>query len=90
MLVDLFQSTLIGSIILSGISIVAIQAYVGKKRKDIPSFFFQLNALILYPELTKKENGKIGKWFYLFIIGFVGMLTSAVATIIIAVLKCLY
>jgi hypothetical protein len=87
MLADLFQSTMIVSIMLSGISIVAIQAYVGKRRKDIPSFFFQLNALILYPELTKKENGKIGRWFYLFIIGFVGMMTSAIVTIIIAVHK---
>jgi hypothetical protein len=75
------------SIMLLGISIVAIQTYVGKRRDDIPGFFFQLNALILYPELTKKENGKIGRWFYSFIIGFIGMITSTIVTIIIAVYK---
>ena len=67
------------------ISNIAIQNYVHKKRgNEIPFFFFQVNAIIEYPEITIKENGKIGKWFYSLVIGFMAFMLSIFGAILYA------
>lgn len=69
------------SIILLVTSLVKIYLYFYKKDKNLPFFGIHfLYRFFEYVDLTKKETGKIGIWFYIFflsiLIGFVGMISS--------------
>ena len=83
MIVNILSGITFLSFFITLISSIAIQIYVHTKRKnEIPFLFFEANAIILYPEITIKENGKIGKWFYSLTIGFLCFMASIIGTIV--------
>jgi len=78
---DLSDWLIYSSVALLLLSIWNIYLYFLKKDKDLPILGIHfLYRFFEYMDLTKKETGKIGIWFYTFfiaiLIGFVGMITS--------------
>ncbi len=59
-----FEIIFVILMIFSGISMIT---YVQAK-KDEKSWFYNPIEIIEYVQMTKKESGKVGNWFWLFIL----------------------